>query len=65
MNNLQNVFDVAESLSEKGDKQEIVDNTNSAADLFVNRKDLKSTRKVFGSPDVLMTMRTIDEEEHE
>eukprot|EP00974_Lingulodinium_polyedra_P028710 2764575-Lingulodinium_polyedra.AAC.1 len=52
MKNLQNVFDIAESLSKKGGEQESEDNTERAAALFVNRKDLKSTRTVvFGSTD--------------
>eukprot|EP00975_Prorocentrum_lima_P063417 12891438-Prorocentrum_lima.AAC.1 len=56
---------LAESVSEKGDGQESGGSTENAADLFVNRKDLKSTRKVFGCPDIFMPMRTIDAAEHE
>ena len=38
----------------------------NAAGVFVNRKDLKDTcKKIFGDPDDLMPLKTIDEEEHE
>eukprot|EP00974_Lingulodinium_polyedra_P111697 10802036-Lingulodinium_polyedra.AAC.1 len=42
-----------------------MNNLQNAFGVAESLKDLKSTRKVSGNPDILMTTRTIDEEEHE
>eukprot|EP00974_Lingulodinium_polyedra_P081508 7892267-Lingulodinium_polyedra.AAC.1 len=65
--NLQNVFNVAESLGGKKQGSDSSEGAEeSSAGGFVNRKGLTDTcKKIFGNLDDLMPLKTIDEEEHE